>query len=377
MTGRAAIRAVAQDLQAAEAAKLARVVAMVDALASRGAADEVIAPLRPRLLALRPPRPLRLARLLFLPLDGVILPAAAWRRGSPAVPRSVLAPVATHLRALARPEVAAVEEAAAGATTADSARLLAAGQMLWPLAADRLMHAPPPADWAESAGLQPADFKAIIVNIATVLFCAAELHGIAAGQVANPQEALTALVGEAAARRPAGLPTLMAVLLAQWPDCTALLTATERVAGLRQASDAAIDFALGTIAAAPPLPPDMAAAELELRRAVLLLEACDGRTTQTIERSQRLRDLRQRFEQEARSSFDTALADLAEGDEARARDLRRFEATARRVGTRTNYDRALRDAVERLRPGSDDPARMDKLRLVEILAGPEVAFAML
>ncbi len=396
---RAALRAVVHDLAEAEVAKIARVVAMVDALPSRGAADEVIAPLRPRLLALRPPRPLRLGRLLFLPLDAVIVPAANWRRGSPAIPRSVLPTIALHLSRLAAREVAEVEAVAAGATTADSGRLLAAGRMLWPMAARELMQASAPADWTVETGLQPADFAMIAANIATVLHCAAEVQTLAASG-ADPQPALGAILTEAAQRRPAQLPTLLAALLALWPDCTWLIALTERLAaqqglaGLRGATDGALDLALATIEAAPALPPDMVVAEQDLKRAISLIEACDGRTAQTAERRERLRDLRKRYEQEARSCFDTALASgimdpvagIAGADDAavvamehRARDLRRFEATARRVGTRTHYDQTLRDAAERLRPAGDatPAARSDRLRLVEILAGAEVALAML
>lgn len=65
--------------------------------------------------------------------------------------------------------------------------------------------------------------------------------------------------------------------------------------------------------------------------------------------------------------------------EALARDLRRFEGTARRLGQRDHYDRQLRSSAESLRPSAEDPQqlRADKLRLVEILAGPELARSML
>ena len=65
---------------------------MVDAMPNRGAADQLIAPLRARLAHLRPPRPLRFARLLFLPLDPLIVPAARWRAAQPAIPRTVIPP---------------------------------------------------------------------------------------------------------------------------------------------------------------------------------------------------------------------------------------------------------------------------------------------
>ena len=63
-----AIREVTRGLAAARDAQILQAVAMVDAMPERGAADEIVAPLRSRLARLRPPRPLRFARLLFLPL---------------------------------------------------------------------------------------------------------------------------------------------------------------------------------------------------------------------------------------------------------------------------------------------------------------------
>ena len=75
-----ALHDVARTLNAARDEQLARVVAVVDALPARGAADTLIAPLRPRLATLRPTRPLNLTRLLFTPLDPLIVPSAEWRR---------------------------------------------------------------------------------------------------------------------------------------------------------------------------------------------------------------------------------------------------------------------------------------------------------
>jgi hypothetical protein len=65
--------------------------------------------------------------------------------------------------------------------------------------------------------------------------------------------------------------------------------------------------------------------------------------------------------------------------EATARDLRRFETTARQIGSGEHYDRQLRRAAEALRPttGEDASAFVGRIRLVEILRGPDAAMAML
>src|SRR5689334_24255463 len=87
---KAEIREVARGLASARDEQIMQVVAMVDAMPNRGPADQLIAPLRPRLARLRPPRPLRFARLLFLPLDPLIVPAARWRAEQPTIPRTVI-----------------------------------------------------------------------------------------------------------------------------------------------------------------------------------------------------------------------------------------------------------------------------------------------
>ncbi len=67
------IRAVTREVAGADDARVMRIVATVDAMSARGPADELIVPVRHRLAALRPPRPLRFARLLFYPLDPLIV----------------------------------------------------------------------------------------------------------------------------------------------------------------------------------------------------------------------------------------------------------------------------------------------------------------
>jgi hypothetical protein len=71
--------------------------------------------------------------------------------------------------------------------------------------------------------------------------------------------------------------------------------------------------------------------------------------------------------------------DTIETLESAARSLRRFEVAARRIGSADQYDQQLRHAAEALRPKPDEDAvaRVSRIRLVEILRGPEAAMAML
>ena len=83
-------RALQTTLAKARSEQIAQVVAAIDAMPTRGVADDIISPLRPRLALLRPSRPLRWSRLLFMPLDPLIVPTARWQPGEPTIPRACL-----------------------------------------------------------------------------------------------------------------------------------------------------------------------------------------------------------------------------------------------------------------------------------------------
>ena len=93
-----ALRQVRRDVAEAGDAQLLQVVRVVDAMEERGATDEVLAPVRARLRQIQPARPLRFARLLFLPADRLIVAPAAWRPGSPFLPRHALAVLSSAVR---------------------------------------------------------------------------------------------------------------------------------------------------------------------------------------------------------------------------------------------------------------------------------------
>ena len=98
-----AIREVSRGLVQARDEQILRVVTMLDAMPHRGEADQVLAPLRPRLARLRPPRPLRFARLLFLPLDLLIVPAGRWRFEHLTIPRTAIPPIAAMVESALGP----------------------------------------------------------------------------------------------------------------------------------------------------------------------------------------------------------------------------------------------------------------------------------
>ncbi|MFL5280577.1 MAG: hypothetical protein ACJ8AW_06175 [Rhodopila sp.] len=151
------IGTITRDVADAPDSQVMRIVATVDAMTDRGAADALIAPLRQRLVVLRPPRPLRFTRLLFHPLDGVIVAAVQWRPGQAAIPRTALAPLADCVRRAMGAQAEAIDAAIRGHMSSETALVAAQGQVLWPAAGAILATAAVPPLWSET-GLGDAAF---------------------------------------------------------------------------------------------------------------------------------------------------------------------------------------------------------------------------
>ena len=147
-----------QDVLDAEDARLLRIVHFVDRLPDRGDADALLAPLRPRLEVLRPPRPLNLRRLMFLPLDPLIVAPQRWKPGALGIPRTVLPPlIAAVLKAIG-PVAADVQARIDGHQMLNADVVLDAGEVLWPaaaaaLAGDGLTLALPAGNAIDAAGV--------------------------------------------------------------------------------------------------------------------------------------------------------------------------------------------------------------------------------
>jgi hypothetical protein len=227
----AAIREVTRGLADARDAQILRAVAMVDAMPVRGAADEIVAPLRPRLARLRPPRPLRLARLLFLPLDPLIVPPPRWRPESASIPRSVIPVIAEAVAA----QAGGIEAAIAGHTTEDLAVIERAGPPLWSLAAAMLRDAPVPPGWEAATGLAPRFHGPLARRIAALLSVAETLRLWTADAVLGlpppGREALRTMLQDVTAIDGAAQPALVALLLARVPAVGPDLTRLSRTSG--------------------------------------------------------------------------------------------------------------------------------------------------
>ena len=368
-------------------ALLAKVVAVVDALESRGVADDVIAPLRPRLAQLRPHRPLRFCRLLFMPLDPLIVPAPDWRPDHPTIPRSALQPIADTVREAMGSAAEPIDAMLSGCIADDDAAVASAGRILWPEAARILASAA-----RASSALAPR--VAILLGLTgklRALFAEGDLG------VAPRHEAVLPLVSAAAAQDSETLAMLLALVLAQMPDARPLLE--EIATGLRPPGDEtmrkAIEQALVVLAdrletrsgiETLVIGSSITEAAAHVRR---IMELIGGLRLGTA--SARMRNMLQRLDTCCHLRFATALeaevgtalqslgampeaAAVAELEDI-ARGLRNLEMAARRIGSSETYGDLLRQAAALVEIGPLNLA--DRVRLVEILLGPDEALALL
>lgn len=389
---RAALRSLQSEMVGARDAQIARVVAMVDALAQRGQADDVIAPLRARLAQLRPARKLNFLRLLFTPLDPAIVPAQRWRKAPLLIPRSALSALGDVVREGIGTAAAQVEALIANKLADDQAALATGGEFLWPIAARALLaaaKAAPPPGWEEATGLPGSAFQPMATMAGAVLEGGVALAHLAARR--SPPQELTmeagALLAAASRHGPQAGGCMLSVMLARLHDAAAVLAAAQKV-GTR--TEAAVDTALDQMQAALPATiagePSFAAEGIAQAAATLqgLLEGAGP------ERREKVEAMRRRTDTACRERFKAALDqdllrplektgdlsdDAANEMEETARDLRRLDAAARRLGGASEYDARLREGAARV--ASMPLPLVDRVRLLEILTGPEAALALL
>jgi hypothetical protein len=400
-----AIRTLNQDLSQASDPQIMRVVATVDAMRSRGVADQLVAPLRRRLLVLRPPRLLRFARLLFHPLNPLIAPPARWRPGHHTIPRSALAPMADHIRQTMGTAAFPFCASIAGHTDAETDLIVALGKTLWPAAAKILAAAEVPSAWGTTELGQPA-YRPLADLIAALLEQASALDDIC-GETANgllPPRAksLATILTDVATTNRAALPMMIVLLLTRLPQAAAILTeiqASAHAAAVREAMTTAADHLFRQLQEQDGTEVRIAAGSLvdagaEAKGIMTLLQSL-GSTAAGPRRREKLNALRARLDAACKSRFTEGLRDevltplqqrhappdaaTVTAIETAARGLRVLEAEARAIGGAATYDRLLTNAAAQI---DTDPMRAilslaDRMRLVEILAGPDAAFLLL
>lgn len=407
---KAEVRQLRRDLADARDEQIVQVVSLVDAMAVRGTADALLEPLRPRLQVLRPQRPATLTRLLFLPLDPVILLPQRWLRDSLGLPRTVLGPLGAQF-SQAVPEAAELSRALIGQTLTDRNLVLRVGGPLWKLAAAFFATSEPLPDWTEVSGLSRTVYTSIARVLSLLLSEAMAIERLAQqsamgdpvpiGQVkACIGRLVSAAAGLSAGNKALALGMLVAILLSRLQASAELISAISGAIaghdepGLVQANERAIDYALDSIEHSPQLVGDLSEVADEQMRVALLLEALEAPgPAHRPSLKPRAERLRRQADASCRARFETDLVERVIkpvgqlGPETTdeevialenlARDLRRLEATGRMLGGGDHYDRWLRKASETLTmPSPDASCQADRARLVEILLGSNAAMAM-
>ncbi len=406
------LREVRRGVAQAADAQVLQVVRMVDALEDRGATDAVLEPVRSRLRAIQPARPLRFARLLFMPVDPLIVASKSWRAGTPFLPRTALMVLARAVRlaiAPAGPAQAAclerIDGLIAGTTTAQTSIVRQAGGLLWPLAAvvlrkiaeqpDGGMHGACVAEWS-AQGLVAGELQPVALALASVIGQAPALHAHDHSGAPLTNEALLEMLAAAKPDGPRAWGMMLSLLVIRVPQAaTALLASAEVSRTLRPLADAAAETALSWVETetADQTGGIAETAPVELGRQVALLDALAALPGDAARR-RRLIEVRthliggclHRFEASLQDQVAAPLqalpADAAARDtaldamEASARTLRRFELEARRLGGAGKFDAIIHNAGVSV-AAADGLSPMDRARLIEILAGAQAAARLL
>ena len=200
----------------ASAPQLLRVVAAIDGMSTRGAADDLIAPFRHRLVNLRPARPLRFARLVFLPLDPLIVPAISWRLSHCMMPRAAILPMAQVVETELGAELAAIKRAIHDLRADQVSLITTLGAALWPQAGSILGRSDVPAGWI-ATGLNDQAYRNLARRLGAVLSAAPSLGAMCAEtayRLSPPDPAaFEAIVHVVSDPAPDALPMLAALLL--------------------------------------------------------------------------------------------------------------------------------------------------------------------
>ena len=393
-----ALRGLANDLRDASDSTILRVTRVIDTLADRGRADQLLDKLRPRLGGLRPPRPAGLARALFRPLDPIIVSASAWRPGDVTVPRSVIAPIATLIQTRL-PGIIAIEES------------LAAGQALsdevWRDAAGILAGRPLPAEWSLPSfqvrtGIRPQALTSLLITIrlvfshAPLLLELRRLHE-------PPLDAIRPMLLEAARAGPLSWSIILALLFEQTSAPASLVEqvlAVARETGfarkLESSLQAVLNMAVNRLdRAVPERMLSDEALDAQAQRAIRLAGFCALRGDM-LAFAKKLAHRRRLMAAQCSVQIATGLSDApaacipsgpltpddeqeaAERLESRLRALRRLDLAARPLGGNEGQDQLLAGAAA-FYAGSTAPdwlTRTDRLRLCEILVGAEAALCL-
>lgn len=416
----AVVEALAAALSATDDRKLVAILPLIEALPARALAEELLESVRPRLWLLRPPRRLSLHRVLAVPLESLLADQVLCTPGGIRLPRGLL----PALFGLVEPRLdtglrQGIETACRGLSTAAIEEVHRLGRRLWPAASAALRQAflDPRAANRELAerGIDPGplnDHHGMVLALMQQGEAIAAAMLPRAGKLPDPAGAAAPhreMLLQAAAEDMTGYRGLAAsfLLRAPSPDCVVRLIAQARLSLQRPALMQVIEEVVASLSAelgllgndAPSGPAGFADRRSEAGvRLSLILSELSGQGARlellAVEAGQAL--LRQfattldgavlapLHRMQARGGASTeAVAAI----EAAARAARRMEVAGRAMGRANLFGPALAAArgriieLARRSPAQADPtgevALPDLVRLMEILAGPDEALAMI
>jgi hypothetical protein len=397
--------------------KLRQVIRLVEASGQRRTLEPALATLRPRLRQLRPPRPLTLSRLLTLPFAPALdhTPGGQWPYS---IARERLGDWQKHvIERLDPPTIAATRAAIVGHAADDAVAILEAGRRCWPAAAAVLTAAAVPGETEviEAERQRIADLLALGDQLVPLL---GRLPSLLAPGDEEDRVTLGALLALAEAGPPDRLGVLAALLLRRASQPAALVRWLRELAPtalwsrlqpilqrLSGAHRADLVRRVADLGAAPELPLEVAVDELSN-----LADALSAPTVATsgkpLDRSfdravpdGELTRLRHTAAALARERYvetiDSILVRLPAAEAANraaavrareeiARRLARLGSTVRRLATDISIHHVTEAAIERLvdlearrRGGGRALVTVDDARLIEILAGPDLAWRYL
>lgn len=400
------LRLLSGALADASREQLARVVSLIDELPDRAGADRLLDRARPRLRDMNLPRPLGFTRLLFLPLDALIVPPTAWKPGMAAIPRTALRAISAAVEATLGAETARIDARCAGLTMEQPAKVLELGRTLWPVAAAALPEGAPPG-W-EASGLPRREYPTLRERCAAGWRHAVSIWPALQAAAEGPPEVAASLALEgAAAEGGTALEVVLRLLMARASRPASIATLAVRLSppGSAQAArtvQGAVDEYLHRrqlegVAPADPCGRARRAASDALAVCALAEDFEASGLLGLPARRERLQAIRRAAEETCRESFVGLLSEDLLGPlaamqragppdaraavaslEGAARLLRRIEGSGRRLGGAEAYDLALSAAAEEVARGGRAAglSHVERLRLVEMLAGPDTALRL-
>ena len=345
--------------------------------------------------------------MLFIPINLLIVPPGEWKPQTPSLPRNVIASISATVLQLLGSEATPILAMIRDRKTDDIAVIEQAGALLWPRAASLLASHSPPVGW-EATGLRSSLYPPLASAIAAILRIAIDLRALAnGGQSVSPaliEQRMAALVAHLVTEGGEIQSMALRLLLSQIPSAVPLLRrlissgtrASEKLA-LRAAMDLGVDAILLDLEGEQGLTSELrhsalctsAAKASRLAGFLLDVEADPDalrfrprlkpiRTTLDEVCQARLKEgMREHIVRPLETAGFVADSGTQKILESCARDSKALELSGRRFGNPAAYDAALAETAAALRQlcVAGGLTKMRKLRLLEILLGPDAAEA--